>query len=108
MEGFLLYLIMEKVTFLWFDEKKKDQLDRGLLIFTSFAIAFTMIWLGGDDFLGWKVLETIGLLILGITGLAYLFLGFYSFSEKEKLNGSFKGILILVLIQLAWEVKSFC
>lgn len=91
MKGFLLYLFMEKVSFLWFEEKKKDHMDRGLLIFTLFAIAFTMIWLGGEDFFGWKVLETIGILILALTGIAYLFLGIYSFSEKEKLSGSFKG-----------------
>lgn len=82
---------MEKVSFLWFEKKKKDHMDRGLLIFTSFTIAFAMIWLGGEDFLGWKILESIGLLILAITGLTYLFFGIYSFSEKEKLNGSFRG-----------------
>lgn len=82
---------MDSITFLWFEEKKKNQIDRGLLIFISFAIAFTMVWLGGEDFFGWKVLEKIGLFTLVISGLAYFFLGFYSFSEKEKLNGNFKG-----------------
>ena len=82
---------MERVKFLLFQKKIKDQLDRDLLFLALFVTGLSMWWVGGDDYLNWKVLESIALGILGLTGMAYSFFGFYSLSEKEKLNGHFIG-----------------
>jgi hypothetical protein len=84
---------MEKVRFLLFKKKSKDQLDRSLLFLTLFVTGLAFLWLGGENYFGWEVFETLGLWILGITGLAYGFFGFYSLSEKEKLNGDFTGYI---------------
>jgi hypothetical protein len=85
---------MEKVEFLLFIHKPKDHIDRGLLFFTLFAIGFTMLWLGGDEYFSYEALRIIGGVVLGCTGIGYLFFSFYSFSEKERLNGSFNGKLV--------------
>jgi hypothetical protein len=82
---------METIKYLLFKKKTKNQLDRDLLFLTLFVIGLALLWLGGENYLGWEVLESIGLLILGFAGLTYLFFGFYSLSEKERLNGDFTG-----------------
>lgn len=84
---------MQKVRFLLFKKESKDQIDRDLLFLTLFVTGLSFLWLGGENYFGWEVFETLGFWILGITGLAYCFFGFYSLSEKEKLDGDFTGYI---------------
>jgi len=84
---------MEKVRFLLFKKKSKDQIDRDLLFLPLFVTGLSFLWLGGENYFGWEVFESLGLWILSITGLSYCFYGFYSLSEKEKLNGNFTGYI---------------
>lgn len=69
-------------------------MSRDLLFITGFALGFAFLLLGGKEFFAVKAFESIGFFVLGCTGIAYLFLSFYSLSEKEKLNGNFTGYLI--------------
>ena len=85
---------MEKVEFLLFIHKPKDHIDRGLLFFTLFAIGLAMLWLGGEEYFSVEALRIIGGLVFGCTWIGYLFFGFYSLSEKERLYGSFTGKLV--------------
>lgn len=84
---------MEKVRFLLFKKKSRDQIDRDLLFLTLFVTGFSLLWLGGENYLGLEDLVSLGLWILSVAGLAYGFFGFFSLTEKEKLNGEFIGYI---------------
>lgn len=85
---------MESIKFLIFEKKGKYQASRYLLFITFFTVGFAFLLLGSQDFFAIKAIESIGLIIVGCTGIVYFVFGFYSLSEKEKLNGSFTGYLI--------------